>query len=178
MEFATDEKFLAKALSSLSGHYIIAPSVKIKDNGIFNLDSLHKHTLGWVTGLPSTRPSTLPSLDQGLDDIQISVKTLTGKTIELRVNPSMSIEDLKYAIQDKEGIPPDQQRVVFSGKQLEDENTLETYKIADGNTLHLVIRLRGGAFPTLKFDPKMMDAKYHYDFTNKVSDGEEFKRAS
>ena len=175
MEFATDEKFLAKALSTLSGQCIIAPSAKIKEFDVFSLDSLHKHTLGWVKGLPATLPPTLPSSDQGLGDIEIGVKTLTGKTIRLTVNLSMTIEELEYAIWDMEGIPPDQQKLLFCGKQLEDEKTLEAYKIVNDNTLHLVLRLRGGGMPLLKFDPKMMDAKYHYDFTNKVSDGKEYK---
>merc|ERR1719392_52029 len=96
----------------------------------------------------------------------------------LTVNPSITISDLKYAIQQKEGIPPDQQRIIFSGMQLMDEHTVEEYKIGDGSTLHLVLRLRGGGFSFLKFDPKMMDARYHYDFTNKVSDGKVYKRGN
>lgn len=100
------------------------------------------------TSIPSS--SLKPSF--GLDNVlnlprggmQLFVKTLTGKTVSIEVEEGESIEDVKAKIAEKEGIPPEQQRLIFGGQQLQDAKTLDDYNVGDDATLHLVLRLRGG----------------------------------
>jgi len=74
----------------------------------------------------------------------IKVKTLTGKEIEIDIDASDKIERIKERVEEKEGIPPPQQRLIFGGKQMADEKTAKEYNIEAGSVLHLVLALRGG----------------------------------
>jgi len=113
---------------------------------ILNLGVNHvvaAHRLPFV----STAPALSNSLQSALTirgGMQLFVKTLTGKTVSIEVEEGESIEDVKAKIAEKEGIPPEQQRLIFGGQQLQDSKTLDDYDVGDDATLHLVLRLRGG----------------------------------
>jgi len=74
----------------------------------------------------------------------VKVKTLTGKEIEIDIEPTDKIERIKERVEEKEGIPPPQQRLIFGGKQMADDKTAKDFNIEGGSVLHLVLALRGG----------------------------------
>jgi ubiquitin len=103
--------------------------------------------------VPASSCSALNSALHMRGGMQLFVKTLTGKTVSIEVEEGESIEDVKAKIAEKEGIPPEQQRLIFGGQQLQDAKTLDDYNVGDDATLHLVLRLRGG-----KVGAKLMTA--------------------
>jgi len=74
----------------------------------------------------------------------IKVRTLTGREIEINVEPDDTVQKIKELVEEKEGIPPMQQRLIYGGKQMADDKTAESYQLEGGFTLHLVLALRGG----------------------------------
>jgi len=110
---------------------VIEDGYCLDDYGIGNGSTIHSF---------SQLPVSVP-LSTG--DTQIFVKTLTARTVTLYVDPNESVDTIKKIIQSMEGVPPDQQRLIFAGTQLEDGHTISDYHIQRDSTLHLVLRLRG-----------------------------------
>jgi ubiquitin len=123
---------------------------------------LHRHKLG------ETTYQSFESFEKGSK--QIFVKTLTGKTITLDIDSQETVEQLKEKIYDKEGIPPDQIRLIFNGQQLT-TGYLASYGVSEESTLHLVLRLRGGPGPSEDEESQM-----HYQDLSRNFTGGEFQR--
>jgi large subunit ribosomal protein L40e len=119
-------------------------SVYVRDTGGAREVKLNSNPLRWFDVDKGVTVKVRP-FDSS--SFQLFVKTLTGKTITLpKTYSTTTIEELKLMIQKTEGIPPDQQRLVFAGKQIEDDGTLEDYNIQMDDKLNLVLRLRGGMY--------------------------------
>jgi ubiquitin len=136
----------------------------------------------FFSGLPRYTSFGRPPADTSMQSIlavrggmQLFVKTLTGKTVSIEVEEGESIEDVKAKIAEKEGIPPEQQRLIFGGQQLQDAKTLQDYDVGDDATLHLVLRLRGGVkavgLPFLSRGFKKVDENFvKANLVNQLSD--------
>lgn len=133
---------------------------------LFNLSHLYGKF-----GDKATVSSVTPPFD-------IYVSTLTGKTITIKeVVENNTIGDIKEKVMELEGVPPEQQRLIFIDRQLKDHQTLKSCNIEAEATIHMVLRLCGGGrAPTYFIDDSLMDPKFDYDFSNKVSDGVKYFR--
>lgn len=131
---------LASTLMAIFAMMIFSSAASTKFHGAYVVGKASVHN-GIGEGGEKVNYSKLVGLRGGM---QVFVKTLSGKTISVECEPDESIESLKEKIMAKEGVPPDQQRIIFGGKQLDAQKNLSDYDIDDDSTLHLVLRLRGG----------------------------------
>ena len=109
-------------------------------------------------------------------EIEIYIKTPSGMMRTIYVATNELVGGIKLKIQDIEGTPPDQQRLIYAGKQLEDDRSISEYNIQRNSTLHLVVRLLGGGTHTYYIDDSLLDPSYDYDFTGKRDDGTKYYR--
>ena len=171
----------ASAFSSILGQSIeVASPGSDKHKDRYNVHTFSIHQLFRLTHVPHARPPPAPPAPPVSDTIEtynINIKSLTGRTFSFAVSQHFTVLDVKILLQDEEGILPDQSRLIYNGRVLEDEQLLEKYGIGPDATLHHVLRLRGGGCPPLfQLDPAEFDPAYDYDFTDMINDGRVYIR--
>ena len=158
--------YIKAKITELSGIPFDQQELLYQNTRLLNDDKLENYSIGECAALRlSTRNSQalsnvcqggrlatqttqsrqqFPSTQSTSGNIDIKVRSLTGKEIPLSINPNYYIEDIKNVIARKSGIPSCQQRLIFAGYQLEDGNHVHEYSIQNGSILHLILRLKGG----------------------------------
>lgn len=159
-----DVHLLAAGFSAILGVEVVHP-----DQGA-HLPKLSIHDLFQLTYIPIPQASVEPG-----ELFDIYIKTLTGQIVTISVTNAFTIAHVKAAIEEKEGIPAREQRLVFSGNILEDGETMENANIPHGGTIYLVIKLRGGG-PEYQLDLTELAPSYNYDFTTTKDDGKKYMR--
>ena len=174
MASACVSDLLASAFSSsLSSSVVTYDQYKSDPKGCYQPLDIHQlFNISHLAGKIGERPCAT----QARDNIEVFINTLSGRTFSINVCKHDVVEDLKEKIMDKDGVPVDQQRIIFNGKQLQDHVQLSDYGIKDQCTIHLVLRLRGGGCPTYYIDDSLLDPAFDYDFTGKKDDGTVFYR--
>jgi hypothetical protein len=166
-----DQELLTAAMSAVMGIHLESSTDCSISQSKVSLFNYHDQTYSYA---PVGDTSVDPISRAG--EIQIFVKTLNGETITCCIAPNATVKELKNKVQNVERIPPDKQRLIFAGKQLEDGRQLSDYNMQHQSTLHLVLRLRGGWDAPAILDPSTLDPPYDYDFKNLTDENENFAR--
>ncbi|XP_002158040.1 uncharacterized protein LOC100206592 [Hydra vulgaris] len=183
-----DQDLLTAAISSLIGISLSSPTDYKDSMPKVSLFDCHNQTYSYGK-VGSTSPDSqihpdsqlatkatknIEEIKKGRTEFLIFVKTISGKTLTCLIDQNSTVLDVKKIIEAKTSIPCSQQRLIFAGKQLENERKTSDYSIKKEDTIHLIQNLRGGGLQFL--DPSSLDPRYNYDFTNVTDENKIFTR--